>query len=227
MIDKITSIHHFSYDVKPYQFLNLNFYGLISLDNSIDKLCKVLGEEKKDDALKEDFCPYFGVPWEAGLGLAQYLDQLNLNQKNILEIGAGLSLPSFIATKKGAKVLASDFHADVKTFLETNQNLNNIFFDYVQMNWRKDPLPLGKFDLVIGSDILYESAHPDHVSKTLINYLKEDGKIILSDPGRAYIQKFVTSMNQQGFRETMKIINVNTAWTKKDVFVFTFGRENI
>lgn len=224
MLNKIPSVHHFDYDVKIYNFLNLKFYGLISLDASIDKLCNVLGENKKDDALNEDYCPYFGVPWEAGLGLAQYLNDLDLNNKKILEIGAGLALPTFIATSRGASVLVSDFHADVKTFLSHNQTLNEIQFDYIQMNWRKESLDLGKFDLVIGSDILYESAHPDYVSKTLISYLKVDGRIILSDPGRAYIQKFVKSMNQFGFKETMKIISVKTDWTMKDVFVFIFER---
>ncbi len=224
MLNKIPSVHQFDYDVNIYNFLNLKFYGLISLDASIDKLCSFLGDDKKDEALKEDYCPYFGVPWEAGLGLAQFLNDQDLTNKTILEIGAGLALPSFIATSKGAKVLASDFHADVKTFLQLNQTLNATEFDYIQMNWRKEILDLGKFDLVIGSDILYESAHPDYVSKTLISYLKEDGKIILSDPGRAYIQKFVSSMNHCGFKETMKIVNVETEWTKKDIFVFIFER---
>lgn len=225
MLTKISSIHHFKYDVKLFTYLKLKFYGLISLDNSIDKLCDVLGADNKDDALKEDYCPYFGVPWEAGLGLAQFLDSYDLKNKSVLEIGSGLSLPSFVATRNGAQVIASDFHQDVKTFLGINQNLNQIYFDYVQMNWRKEPMELGKFDLVIGSDILYESTHPDHVSKTLISYLKTEGRIILSDPGRAYIQKFVTSMEQLGFKGTMKVISVDADWTKKDVFIFEFERK--
>lgn len=226
MLTKIPSVHQFEYDVKLFTILNLKFYGLISLDDSIDKLCDVLGASNKDDALKEDYCPYFGVPWEAGLGLAQFLDHYELKNKSILEIGAGLSLPSFVATRNGANVVATDFHQDVKTFLEINQNMNQIHFEYKQINWRKESLDLGKFDLIIGSDILYESAHPDHVSKTLISNLKNDGRIILSDPGRAYIQKFVTSMKQIGFEETIKIIKVDTNWTKKEIFVFIFERVN-
>jgi len=225
MLKVIPSIHSLNYDVKLFDFLDLKFYGLISLDDSIDKLCEVLGSEKKDDALKEDYCPYFGIPWEAGLGLAQYLNNYELKSKTVLEIGSGLSLPSFVAMRNGAKVLASDFHGDVKTFLDINQKLNGIFFDYFQMNWRKENTINGKFDLVIGSDILYESAHPDFVSRTLINYLNEGGKIILSDPGRAYIQKFVTSMNNLGFQETRKVVTVNTDWTKKDIFVFVFEKK--
>jgi 2-polyprenyl-3-methyl-5-hydroxy-6-metoxy-1,4-benzoquinol methylase len=90
------------------------------------------------------------------------------------------------------------------------------------MNWRNDNRDLGKFDLVIGSDILYESAHPDAVAKSLTSFLNPNGKIILSDPGRAYVQKFVLSMNKLGYREKMYIEKVESNWTKKEIFIFEF-----
>jgi predicted nicotinamide N-methyase len=119
-------------------------------------------------------------------------------------------------------VIASDFHGDVKAFLDLNQKTNNIYFEFFQMNWRKDYRDLGKFDYVIGSDILYESAHPDHVAISLKSFLRPGGKIILSDPGRAYVQKFITSMNNLGFTEKLSIEKVSTEWTQKEVFVFEF-----
>lgn len=177
-----------------------------------------------DDALKEDYCPYFGVPWEAGLGLTQFLTRLNLNEQKILELGSGLALPSFKACQQGANVLASDFHSDVKIFLDLNQKLNDIFFNFKQMNWRNEYHDLGLFDYVIGSDILYESSHPDHVATSLIRFLKPNGKIILSDPGRAYVQQFVSSMKRFGYQEKMTIEKVKTSWTEKEIFIFEFYR---
>jgi predicted nicotinamide N-methyase len=222
MIDKLSSIHGIDYSITKKNFLGLEFYSLSSLDLAIDDLCNKLGEAMMDDALKEDYCPYFGVPWEAGLGLSQYLEKLDLEGTRIIEIGSGLSLPSFIATRKKAHVIASDFHGDVKAFLDLNQKTNNIYFEFFQMNWRKDYRDLGKFDYVIGSDILYESAHPDHVAISLKSFLRPGGKIILSDPGRAYVQKFITSMNNLGFTEKLSIEKVSTEWTQKEVFVFEF-----
>lgn len=221
-MEKIKSKHQFDYEVLLREFLGIKFYCLKSLDQSIDQLCNILGEDLMDDALKEDYCPYFGVPWEAGLGLTQYLSQLDLKGKKIIEIGSGLSIPSFLCANKGAHVLATDFHADVKVFLEINQKLNNVEFDFFQMNWRNEYHDLGKFDLVIGSDVLYESAHPDHVAKSLIDFLAPNGKIILSDPGRAYVQKFVLSMNRMGFKEKTAFEKVKTEWTEKEVFIFEF-----
>lgn len=219
---KILGQFKLDYEVVEKEFLGIKFYSLQSLDKTIDQLCELLGEKLMDDALKEDYCPYFGVPWESGLGLAQYLDRMDLKDRTVLEIGSGLSLPSFVLARNGANVIASDFHQDVEVFLKYNQLMNNIKFPYHRMNWRTQVNEFGKFDLVIGSDVLYESAHPEHVAFALLRYLNPGGKIILSDPGRAYVQKFVEAMNKLGKKEVLIIESVKTSWTQKDVFIFEF-----
>jgi predicted nicotinamide N-methyase len=226
MKTNITGHLDISYDIVLKNFKNINFYSLKSLDESIDKLCELLGDELMDDALKEDHCPYFGVPWEAGLGLTQYLSNLlpkiDIKNSRFIEIGCGLALPSFYISTQGGNVLATDYHPDVEIFLRENQKLNALQFDFFKMNWRNEYHELGLFDYVIGSDVLYESNHPEAVAKALIRFLKPNGKIILSDPGRAYVQSFVKAMNGLGFKEKMTIESIETSWTKKDIFIFEF-----
>lgn len=210
--------------------LNFEITTLRDLDESIDILCNHFGEEDQDQSLKEEYCPYFGVLWEAGIGLSQFILPMNLADKRILEIGCGLALPSFVAANNGAHIIATDFHVDVPLFLQANQNQNKVFFEYSVMNWRDEvertKNSLGLFDIVLGSDILYESQHPMEVAKALIALLKPGGKIILADPGRAYIQKFITSMQQLDYPETMSIQSIKAEWTQKkkerDVFIFEF-----
>lgn len=201
------------------------------LDESIDTLCEFFGEEEQDNSLAEQYCPYFGVLWESGVGLSQHLRELNLTGKKVVEIGCGLALPSFAVTRLGAEVIATDFHDDVPLFLEHNQKANNVFFPYFKMNWREGleefKAKFGSFDLVIGSDILYEGQHPNQVARALISLLKPQGQMILSDPGRAYIQKFISAMKDLGYQEIMSIEKVRAELTPKnkerDVFVFTFN----
>ena len=210
--------------------LDFEISTIRDLDESIDILCGHFGEANQDQSLQEEYCPYFGIPWEAGIGLSLFIKNHSLKNKRILEIGCGLALPSFIAAQKGAVVLATDFHVDVPLFLTTNQKQNNIFFEYSVLNWRSEidrtKNGLGLFDIVLGSDILYESQHPLEVAKALIALLKPGGKIILADPGRAYVQKFVTSMQELNFPEVMTIQSVPAQWTQKkkerDVFIFEF-----
>ena len=223
---------HFGYiyPTKNMSVLDLNMTTIRDLDESIDILCAHFGEDDQDQSLAEEHCPYFGVLWEAGIGLSQFLTPEMCEGKKILEIGCGLALPSFVASRFGADVIATDFHADVPLFLEKNQIDNQVKFQYEEMNWRSEiertKNNLGTFDLVLASDILYESQHPLQVAQALIAFLNPGGKIILSDPGRAYIQKFVSSMRELGYPEEMQTMRVNAKFTPKqvdrEIFLFEF-----
>lgn len=225
------SNHGFSYQLKSLSVQGFEMTSIKDLDESIDILCEFFGEEDQDDSLKEEYCPYFGVLWEAGIGLCQHLSTLDLNGKKVIEIGCGLALPSFLISRMGGNVIATDFHADVPLFLRLNQEKNQTYFPYKVMNWRNEiertRTDLGLFDYVVGSDILYESQHPLEVAKALIALLKPQGKILLSDPGRAYIQKFITSMNECGFKEKLTTEQVRAELTPKnkqrDIFIFEFS----
>lgn len=212
--------------------LDLEMTTIRDLDESIDILCEHFGEEDQDQSLAEEHCPYFGVMWEAGIGLSQSLTREMCEGKKILEIGCGLALPSFIATRFGGNVIATDFHADVPLFLQENQERNKINFDYQVMNWRNEiertKTSLGLFDLVIGSDILYESQHADQVAEALIAFLKPGGKILLSDPGRAYVQKFISAMQKLGYPEKFTTQKVPAHLTPKnidrEIYLFEFSK---
>lgn len=189
------------------------------LDQTIDDLCASLPQDSKIDPLSEDLCPYFGVVWPSAIALSKELLRLEkvLQDKTLLELGCGLAIPSFVASTLKAKVLATDFHQDVEPFLKANQKLNQISFNYQKLNWNQDDLGQ-KFDFVIGSDILYESRHPQAVAKALIKFVKPQGEIILADPGRSYLQQFVTSMNQLGFKEELFPVPVE----QDEIFVLKF-----
>lgn len=212
--------------------LDLEMTTIRDLDESIDILCEHFGEDDQDQSLAEEHCPYFGVMWEAGIGLSQFLTRDMCEGKKILEIGCGLALPSFIATRFGGNVIATDFHADVPLFLKLNQKKNKIDFEYQVMNWRNEiertKNAYGQFDLVLGSDILYESQHAMQVAKALIAFLKPGGKIILSDPGRAYVQQFISAMKELGYPETFTTQKVAARLTPKNVdreiYLFEFSK---
>lgn len=222
----------YQYLTKNMSVLNLEMTTIRDLDESIDILCDHFGEKDQDQSLAEEHCPYFGVMWEAGIGLGQFLTREMCEGKKILEIGCGLALPSFIATRFGGNVIATDFHADVPLFLKLNQEKNKISFDYQVMNWRNEiertKNTYGQFDLVLGSDILYESQHATQVAQALISFLKPGGKIILSDPGRAYVQKFISAMKELGYPDTFTTQKVAASLTTKNVdreiYLFEFSK---
>ena len=124
-----------------------------------------------------------------------------------------------MARHLGAKVVATDFHPDVEEYFLRNCRHSSISCDYQRLNWRSDHKFEESFDIVMGSDVLYEGKHANEVADGLIRFLKPGGKILLSDPGRNYLQPFLLAMKQKGFNEEMNLISVQD----KEIFVFLFS----
>lgn len=169
------------------------------IDEAIEQVC----EEKGADPFAEDLCPYFGMLWPAAEALAQFLvDHPQMIQgKKVLELGCGLGVPSLVAAHLGAKVLATDYHPDVEGFLARNCRHSSVEVPYQRLNWRAAEAGLiGQFEVVMGSDVLYESKHAGEVAAGLIRFMAPGGKILLSDPGRNYVRAFLESMDAAGFK---------------------------
>jgi len=133
-----------------------------NLDEAIDQICEELSQEEQNDPFAEDLCPYFGVLWPAAEALAQFLNDKSplVKNKTVLELGCGLGFPSLVASHLGAKVLATDFHPDVEEYFQRNCRHSMVQCDYQRLNWREDRSEIGLFDVVMGSDVLYESNAP-------------------------------------------------------------------
>ena len=192
------------------------------LDEAIDLVCESLTAEEQKDPFAEDLCPYFGILWPAAEALAVFLNDHPelIKNKTVLELGCGLGFPSLVASHLGAEVLATDFHPDVEEYFLRNCRHSSIKCSYKRLNWRQDKESLDQFDVVMGSDVLYESKHASEVAQGLIRFLRPGGKILLSDPGRNYLQPFLTAMKNENFNEDSFLIKSGD----KEVFVFVFSK---
>jgi len=211
---------------------DLEIEELKNLENTIDELFLEL--EKTGDAnLLEDLCPYFGCVWPSARALKEYLTQHNVESDGavkVLEVGCGLAIPSLYLAKtlKFSKVIASDFHPEVPKFLERNLKRNQISkerFEYRELNWREPPKDLGKFGVVIGSDILYEKSHPEDVAEALVKLVKPSGRIIIADPMRPYLETFVSEMRARRFGAAPQVYRVpNLPAPMKETLVYDFRK---
>lgn len=190
------------------------------LDEAIDQICDAMSEDEKLDPFAEDLSPYFGVLWPAAEALAQYLfeNPKLVKNKTVLELGCGIALPSMLAAYLDADVLATDYHPDVEDFLHRNERHSSIKVPYKRFNWRDSVEEIGKYDVVMGSDVLYESKHAKEVALGLLRFVKPGGVILLADPGRAYLQNFLNAMNELGYKEELVPITIRD----KDIFLFKF-----
>ncbi len=188
------------------------------LDEAIDLICEVMTPQEKLDPFAEDLCPYFGVLWPAAEGLAEFLHHHPelIKGKSILELGAGLGYPSLVALHLGAEVLTTDFHPDAGEYFLRNCRHSVVTGKFRRLNWREEHSDLGLFDVVMGSDVLYESKHPQELVRGLLRFLRPGGLILLSDPGRAYLQLFLSAAEQQGLSTQLSTQEVDG----KQIFVY-------
>lgn len=205
----------------------LKIQRLKDLDQAIDQVFAYLQAQGHPQQL-EELCPYFGVIWPAARGLTLHLNTFEKNalaQMRILELGCGLALPSLFAARLGAHVVATDFHPEVPRLLELNRKANQLTsIQYVELNWEKNDFSSlqGQFDLIIGSDILYEQRFPQSLSHSLKHLLAPHGQVLISDPGRPYLQSFVDEMRALRFSSETHIYSVDHLPHQVDVFVLSF-----
>lgn len=142
----------------------------------------------------------FGQVWPVGRLLAEEMAAADIRGKRILEVGCGIGLPSLVLQQRGADVVASDIHPLAEPFLAYNSALNGLpSVHFRQLDWN-EPLPsLGTFDLIIGSDVLYERDHPALLAGVVERHARPGSAMVLTDAGRGHTSAFTREMAALGF----------------------------
>lgn len=148
----------------------------------------------------DDDVPFWAVLWPAALGMAEYFwENTSFGEKRILELGAGLGLVGIVAAAKGAEVVQTDFIPEALQLAEENAKINHITkIERVLADWRKFPLD-ERFDLIIGSDILYEPTLHPFLKEIFLTNLKPGGTVVLADPGRDDAKSFISMLQEEGY----------------------------
>ena len=144
--------------------------------------------------------PIFGVIWPSSLILAHYMLDYDTASKRVLEVGCGMALSSLLLNKQNTDITATDYHPEVEGFLERNVRLNGdheIAFE--QVDWADEEDTLGLFDLIIGSDLLYEDGHVELLAQFIKRHAKPNCEAIIVDPGRGRKSKLSSRLSDFGF----------------------------
>lgn len=144
--------------------------------------------------------PLFGVIWPTSIVMALSLHKRDMAGKRVLEIGCGIGLCSIVLHRLGVDITASDYHPRTRGFLERNVLENGLApIKYQTGNWETENAELGRFDFVIGSDVLYQPAHAACVSRFIDRHSNDGVEIIIGDPGRENRARFTREMSVLGY----------------------------
>lgn len=143
----------------------------------------------------------FGVVWTAGVRLADIMATEPVDGLRILEVGCGLALASMVVHARGGNVVASDLHPLAGKFLAENLAANDLPpLRFEVLDWRLEYPALGHFDLIIGSDLLYERDQPESLANFVDRHCDPvRGRAIVTDPGRRQMARFTRLMRDRGF----------------------------
>ena len=147
--------------------------------------------------------PLFGVVWPSSLLLANEILDYDTADKRILEIGCGIGLTSLLLNKRNVDISATDYHPEVESFLIENTSLNGgAPIPFERADWSDLNTDLGRFDTIIGSDLLYEDEHIEMLAKFIELHANPACEVLIVDPGRGRKQKFSKQMADFGFTHT-------------------------
>ena len=149
--------------------------------------------------------PIFGMLWPSGQVLAHAMQTYAIQGKSILELGCGLALASLVVHRRGGDITASDCHPLTAEFLLENLKLNQLPpMKYQTGNWsRANPL-LSRFDLIIGSDVLYDREQPEILSQFIEQHANPNAEVLIVDPDRGNRASFNRKMAALGYEHSQE-----------------------
>lgn len=148
----------------------LQFLQPASIDQFIDT----------DDPMA-DF-PLWAKFWEASIVLTQYMTALPVQaDRRILELGSGLGLVGIAATILGHNVTLTERNQHALNFIQANADLNGCRGVPIRrLDWF-DPTLEGRFDLIIGSEIVYQECVIDPLLMLFDKHLAPGGRVVLAE----------------------------------------------
>jgi predicted nicotinamide N-methyase len=150
---------------------------------------------------RDDRMPYWADIWPSARVLATYVASQDGKGRSLLELGCGAGLVATAAALAGFRVCATDYYDDALRFTELNVAKHTGQMPETRLvDWRKLPTDLGRFNVVVGSDVLYEPAYGELVARAIDITLTGGGEAVIADPGRIAAEAFVEDAAERGLR---------------------------
>lgn len=157
-----------------------------------------------DDLLDEaddndDRLPYWAEVWPSARLLSGRLLREDGDGRCLLELGCGVGLVALAAARAGFNVLATDYYDEALEFTRLNAQRNGLADIRTRLiDWRHLPDDLGSFDVVAGSDVLYERPNAALVVNALAMALAPSGIAYITDPSRRVAAVFPDECAKRG-----------------------------
>jgi predicted nicotinamide N-methyase len=156
-----------------------------------------------DEYADDERLPYWADLWPSGQALAAELADRPVSGARILELGAGLGLPSIVALSRGARVLATDWYPVALEFARANARAAGVGpLATMEVDWASLPDALrarGPFDVIIGADVAYERRHASQLAPLIAAIATPETEVVIADPRRPDANALVVALRDAGW----------------------------
>lgn len=183
-------------------------------------------EQRKKLNPEIDF-PFWAKCWPSSLAMLSFLQNHPnfIQDKIVLELGAGIGLPSFYAAKLASSVVITDYAKEAIELLHYNiaelkiSNAKAFCFDW---NDCEAYIPA---EVIMLSDVNYDEKDFYSLKLRLHPYLQKGVTILLATPYRINAGSFVTEFSQYVQQQELVTINTETEDVLIGLFVMKKDRK--
>jgi len=145
---------------------------------------------------RDERLPYWAEVWPSARVLAAEILGRPAIHQSLLELGCGAGLVATGAALAGYRVCASDYYEDALRFARVNAWRNaGVAIGTAALDWRRLRADPGRYDVVVGSDVLYERPYGELVARVVSRTLAPGGLALIADPGRVARDDFLAALD--------------------------------
>ncbi|BDQ12896.1 methyltransferase [Sediminibacterium sp. TEGAF015] len=149
-------------------------------------------EEQKAQNPAIDF-PFWAKCWSSSFAMLKFLQNHAhyIQHKSVVELGAGIGLPSFFAANRASSVTITDYAEEALDLMRYNIAALQLSNTQVKsFNWNDYDTPI-QAEVVLLSDVNYDQNDFASLKLLLHAYLKNGATILLATPHRINASSFV------------------------------------
>ena len=140
--------------------------------------------------------PYWAKVWPSAIALHNVLQKhpILIKDKNVIELGAGIGLPSLMMADIAKSIQISDYDKEAVALLQKNiEHLQLQNAEALQIDWNAIPENMYP-EVILLSDVNYDPIQFDVLISLIVKFIHQGSSIILSTPQRIMASPFVQKL---------------------------------
>jgi predicted nicotinamide N-methyase len=161
-------------------------------DHVLDEVCRAEDAQRAGVKSRRELrMPYWAAVWESAAAVGAHLirHHPDLRELNTMDLGCGTGAAGMVLADLGARVLLGDIDTAPLLFSSLNTHPWRDRVRVRRLDWQTDRLD-ERFDLIVGSDVLYERGQWDFIEPFLQHHLGPGGFVLIGEPGRPRAVEF-------------------------------------